>query len=71
VKNSGKTTFQLLIQWLLQNWQDLQNWLSPNPEDSTITKIYKGLGKLIVVILVLLFSPVILLTLFIAFLIAF
>jgi hypothetical protein len=71
VKNAGETTLQLLIQWLTKSWKEIQTWLSPNPSDSLFTKLLKGLGKLLVILLILLFSPVILLTLLIAFLIAF
>jgi hypothetical protein len=71
VKNAGETTLQLLIQWLTNSWKEIQSWLNPNPNDSLLTKLLKGIGKLLIILLILLFSPVILLTLFIAFLIAF
>ena len=60
-----------LQKYVSKQVKDLREWLKPNPNDTTSTKIFKGIYKGIVVLILIALSPVLALILTIAFLAAF
>jgi len=70
-KDENKSFFALLINALKELWEDFNLWMSVDPEDAWYIKVLKLLGKIIGVLIFIALSPVIAITLFIAFIIAF
>lgn len=60
-----------LWKYIGKQWANLLEWIKPEPSDSLGMKILKGFFKSIVVLILLAFSPIIILVLIIAFVAAF
>lgn len=60
-----------ILRFFKQQWNQIIDWLKAEPSDSFIVRILKAIGKVLAVILFILLSPVVAVTLFIAFLLAF
>jgi hypothetical protein len=63
------TTGQV-IKLIKDTWKDVNHWLASDPADHWAIRTTKFAGKIMVTILFILLSPVIAITLFIAFLVA-
>lgn len=60
-----------ILRFFKQQWNQIFDWLKAEPTDSFLMRVLKALGKVLAVIAFVLLSPVVAVTLFIAFLIAF
>lgn len=54
-----ETFVKALQQYTLKQLKDFKEWLKPDPTDSLLVKIGKGILKSFVVLLLIAFSPVI------------
>ena len=63
------TTGQV-IKLIKDTWKDVHNWLASDPSEQWAIRTIKFLGKILVTIIFILLSPVIAITLFVAFLVA-
>jgi len=69
--NDQRSFFNLLLDALSEIWKDFNVWMSPDPGEHWTMKGLKFIGKMVGVLVFIAFSPVILTTLIIAFIIAF
>lgn len=60
-----------ILKAVKDSWLYLNEWMAFNPEDNFFIKVLKFFGKIVVICLFILLSPVVLLTLIIAFIVAF
>lgn len=60
-----------ILRFFKQQWNQLFDWLKPKPTDTFLLRSLKAFGKVLAVIAFIVLSPIVAVTLFIAFLLAF
>jgi len=60
-------TLQLFLKGLRDQYARISDWFKPNPDDKSIMRLLKILGKVLLIIVTILLSPIILLTLIFVF----